>query len=231
MAQHGASERAVEGLQPQRLWNYFLDLTQIPRESGNEGQVRAYLVEFAKKHGFAFQVDDAGNVIIKVPATKGMEHVPSLALQGHMDMVCVKEDDVEFNFATDPLVLERDGDWLKARGTTLGADNGIAIALALDLFTDPEASHGPLEAIFTTSEETGLEGAFGLDASMIDSRKMLNLDSEEEGIFFIGCAGGVENVSDVSFGINEQAAILQFRRTGDYGSIDQDGGSHMVPLT
>ena len=192
MAQHGASERAVEGLQPQRLWNYFLDLTQIPRESGNEGQVRAYLVEFAKKHGFAFQVDDAGNVIIKVPATKGMEHVPSLALQGHMDMVCVKEDDVEFNFATDPLVLERDGDWLKARGTTLGADNGIAIALALDLFTDPEASHGPLEAIFTTSEETGLEGAFGLDASMIDSRKMLNLDSEEEGIFFIGCAGGVE---------------------------------------
>ena len=192
MTRSEISKKAIEGLEPQRLWNYFLDLTKIPRESGNEGGVRQYLVDFANAEGFAYHIDKSGNVIIKAPASPGMEHVPSLALQGHMDMVCVKDDGVSIDFAKDPLTVERDGDWLRARGTTLGADNGIAIALILDLFTDKEATHGPLEAILTVSEETGLEGAFGLDASKISSRRMINLDSEEEGVFYIGCAGGVE---------------------------------------
>ncbi|MDD3823143.1 MAG: aminoacyl-histidine dipeptidase [Sphaerochaetaceae bacterium] len=197
MASSDPSRQAIEGLAPERLWNFFLDLSRIPRESGNEKQVRTYLVNFAKQHGFAYHVDTVGNLIIKAPATKGMEHVPSLALQGHMDMVCVKDEGVDHDFATDPLTLVREGDWLKAKGTTLGADNGIAIALMLDLLTDETARHGPIEAIITVSEETGLEGAFGLDASKIDSRKMLNLDSEEEGVFYIGCAGGVETNASI----------------------------------
>ncbi len=192
MSVHDASERAVAGLKAEQMWNYFLEISRIPRESGNEGGVRDYLIQFAKKHGFDYFVDKSGNVIIKVPATEGMEQVPSLALQGHMDMVCVKDEGVEHDFTRDPIVLQRNGDYLSAKGTTLGADNGIAIALILDLFTDPEAEHGPLEAILTVSEETGLEGAFGLEASLVESRKMINLDSEEEGVFYIGCAGGVE---------------------------------------
>lgn len=192
MASSEASRHAIDGLEPQRLWKYFLDLTRIPRESGNERAVRQYLVDFATREGLAYHIDGTGNLIIKAPPSPGMEQVPSLALQGHMDMVCVKDDGVVLDFAKDPLVLERDGDWLHAKGTTLGADNGIAIALILDLFSDKEAKHGPLEAILTVSEETGLEGAFGLDASKITSKRMLNLDSEEEGIFYIGCAGGVE---------------------------------------
>ena len=192
MSVHDASERAVAGLKAEQMWNYFLELSRIPRESGNEGGVRDYLVQLATKHGFVHFVDSSGNVIMKVPPTPGMEQVPSLALQGHMDMVCVKDEGVEHDFSRDPILLQRNGDWLSAKGTTLGADNGIAIALILDLFTDSEAKHGPLEAILTVSEETGLEGAFGLDASLVDSRKMLNLDSEEEGVFYIGCAGGVE---------------------------------------
>lgn len=192
MVVHEATQQAISDLPHQRLWNFFADISQIPRESGNEAGVRNYLINFAQTHGYKSFVDDAGNVIIKAPATAHMEQVPSLALQGHMDMVCVKEVGYDHDFARDPIILERDGDWIHARKTSLGADNGIAIALILDLLSDPDAVHGPLEAIFTVSEETGLEGAFNLDASLIDSRKMLNLDSEEEGVFYIGCAGGVE---------------------------------------
>ncbi len=187
-----ASRRAIEGLQSKNLWKYFLDISSIPRESGNETGVRNYLIEFANSHGMEHHTDKTGNVIIKAAATKGMEHLSSLALQGHMDMVCVKEEGVTHDFTKDPIILKRDGDWLKAEGTSLGGDNGIAIALILDLFTDPKAKHGPLEAIFTVEEETGLVGAFGLDPAFISSRKMINLDSEEEGVFYIGCAGGVE---------------------------------------
>lgn len=192
MRQSNDSVKAIEGLESRRLWNHFLEISRIPRESGNEEGMRRYLISFAKDHGFESEVDTTGNLIMRVPATEKMERVPSLALQGHMDMVCVKDEGIEHNFATDPLILRRDGDWLSAEGTTLGADNGIAIAMILDLLGDPDAAHGPIEAIFTVSEETGMEGAFGLDGSRIKSRNMLNLDSEEEGVFYIGCAGGVE---------------------------------------
>ena len=186
------SLQAIEGLEPQRLWRYFYDLSCIPRESGNEEGVRQYLLAFAKDHGLESHVDAMGNVIFRLNATKGLEQLPSVALQGHMDMVCVKDEGVVHDFLTDPLTLHREGDMLCAVGTSLGADNGIALALILDLFSDPLATHGPLEAIFTVTEETGLIGAFGLDPTKIHSRRLLNLDSEEEGVFYIGCAGGNE---------------------------------------
>jgi len=186
------SKRAVESLEPQALWNYFLEISCIPRESGNERGIREYLVQFAKEHGIQAFVDKTGNVILKTAASKGYEHYPSVALQGHMDMVCVKDPEIVHDFTKDPIILQRDGDWLKAKGTSLGADNGIAIAMILHLFTDQRLTHGPLEAILTITEETGLVGAFGLDPALVQSRLMINLDSEEEGVFYIGCAGGIE---------------------------------------
>ncbi len=185
------------------VWNYFKQLSSIPRESGNEGGVREFLLSFAKEHKFTALVDSIGNVIIKVPATNGKEHLPPLALQGHMDMVCVKGEGSKHNFLTDGITLIQEGDFLQGDNTTLGADNGIAIALILDLFTDNKASHGPLEGIFTIDEETGLTGAFDLDGSLIESRRMLNIDSEEEGVFFIGSAGGNEVDGTLSFNKSE----------------------------
>lgn len=183
---------AVRGLEPQSLWKFFSDISSIPRESGNEAGMQAYLTSFAKEHDLDYTVDGTGNVIIRKNAAPGFETKPSVALQGHVDMVCVKDEGIVHDFSTDPLTLVRDGDILKATGTTLGADNGIAVALMLSLLSDKDALHGPLEAIFTVEEETGLTGAFGLEEKHIRSRLLLNLDSEEEGVFYIGCAGGIE---------------------------------------
>lgn len=187
-----SSLEAIKGLQPENLWRYFYQLSQIPRESGNEEGVRQWLVAFAKEHGIRHAVDAIGNVIMYRDPSVGYEQVPSVALQGHMDMVCVKTADSAHDFTKDPIELVRDGEFIKAKDTTLGGDNGIAIAMILDIFTDPTVKHGPLEAIFTISEETGLTGAFELDAALVNSRRMLNLDSEEEGVVYIGCAGGLE---------------------------------------
>ncbi|MGH0053551.1 MAG: aminoacyl-histidine dipeptidase [Sphaerochaetaceae bacterium] len=185
-------QNAVKGLEPQALWEYFSELSDIPRESGNEEGVRHYLLSFAKEHGLEAIVDTIGNVIIRKQAYPGYEHRPSVALQGHMDMVCVKESWSNHDFSKDPIELVHDGDFLKANGTTLGGDNGIAIALALDILADKESKHGPLEALFTISEETGLTGAFHIEKDKVQSRLLINLDSEEEGVLYIGCAGGIE---------------------------------------
>ncbi len=190
---------ATDPLFTKNLWRYFKDISDIPRESGNEKGVREYLLSFAAAHQFEAASDETGNVIIKVPATAGKEHVSPLAFQGHMDMVCVRGDTSTHDFLTEGIELIHEGDTLKGNDTTLGADNGIAIALMLDLFTDTEASHGPLEGIFTVEEETGLTGAFALQSDMVDSRHLINLDSEEEGIFYIGCAGGNEVDGDLEF--------------------------------
>ncbi|MGD1823269.1 MAG: aminoacyl-histidine dipeptidase [Pleomorphochaeta sp.] len=179
-------------LEPKALFSYFKDISDIPRESGNEEGVRQYLLNFAKKNNFEAKVDKIGNVIIYVPATKGYENKSTVALQGHMDMVCVKTLESKHDFLKDPIDLQIDGDFLKAKDTTLGGDNGIAIAMALDVFTDKTCEHGPLEGIFTISEETGLTGAFNIEKEYVNSRKLINLDSEEEGIIYIGCAGGIE---------------------------------------
>ena len=172
--------------------DYFLEISKIPRESGNLDGIRQYLVKWANDNNFENVVDKTGNVIIYCPATKGYEDVPPVLLQGHMDMVCVKTPETVHDFTKDPIDVYQDGDWLKARGTSLGGDNGIAIAMTMAIFTDGEAVHGPLEAMFTVDEETGLTGAFGFDETLIQSRKLINMDSEEEGIIYIGCAGGTD---------------------------------------
>ncbi len=187
----------LEGYEPASVLRYFEEISRIPRESGNEAAIREFLVKFAEEHGLWHTVDAAGNVIIRKPASPGAEDVPSVALQGHMDMVCVKDDDYDHDFTKDPIRLKVEGDMLTAVGTTLGADNGIALAMILALFSDSKAVHGPLEGIFTVSEETGLDGAFGLDISQVQSRRLINLDSEEEGVFYIGSAGGGEVTADL----------------------------------
>jgi len=190
----------LDALKKKNLWKNFLELEQIPRESGNEAGVRQWLLSWAKAQGLEAFADETGNVFIRKEASKGYEHRSSVALQGHMDMVCVKRPGSTHDFKKDPIEVVVDGDCLHAKDTSLGGDNGIAIALILDILSDPSVNHGPLEAIFTISEETGLTGAYGLKEKEIHSRKLLNLDSEEEGILFIGCAGGkeVEGTLDVN---------------------------------
>jgi len=173
-----------------KVFENFKAISAIPRESGNEEGIRNYLVKWAKDNNLKGVVDKIGNVVVYCEATKGYENVAPLALQGHMDMVCVKTLDSKHDFKKDGIEIYEDGDFLRARDTSLGGDNGIAVAMIMDVFTDSNCKHGPLEAIFTVSEETGLTGAFNLDVSLIKSRKLINLDSEDEGIIFIGCAGG-----------------------------------------
>ncbi len=184
--------RTINNLQPKALFSYFKDISDIPRESGNEEGVRQYLLNFAKRNNFEAKVDKIGNVIIYVPATKGYENKSTVVLQGHMDMVCVKTLDSKHDFTKDPIDLQIEDDFIKAKDTTLGADNGVAIALILDVFKDSTVKHGPLEGLFTVSEETGLTGAFNVEPENIKGRKLINLDSEEEGVIYIGCAGGIE---------------------------------------
>lgn len=185
---------AIKGLQPESVWKYFEELSQIPRESGNEKAFRKYLINFAKQNNLFWAEDVVGNVIIKKPASSGNEKILPVVIQSHMDMVCVKTAESQHDFTKDPIKLVRKGEWMYADNTTLGADNGIAVAMTLSLFSDRGAVHGPLEALFTISEETGLDGALNLDISLLDSRRLINIDSEEEGEFIIGCAGGSEIV-------------------------------------
>ncbi|MCB1055615.1 MAG: aminoacyl-histidine dipeptidase [Acidobacteria bacterium] len=176
-------------LEPRHLWRRFDDLRRIPRPSKHEEAVRRWVLDFAASHGCETEADAAGNVVVRVPASPGFEHAPIVVLQGHLDMVCEKNSDTEFDFFHDAIRLELDGDRLTARGTTLGADNGVAVAAGLALLTDDTARHGPIELLFTVDEETGLNGARQLDPSIVRGRLLLNLDSEEEGVLTIGCAG------------------------------------------
>ncbi len=183
---------AIKDLKPQPVWEYFEELSQIPRESGNEKAFRKYLINFAEQKNLFWAEDSIGNVVIKKPASPGNGKILPTVLQSHMDMVCVKTSESEHDFTSDPIKLVKKGEWMYADNTTLGADNGIAIAMTLALFADTDAVHGPLEALFTIAEETGLTGALNLDISLLDSRRLINIDSEEEGEFIIGCAGGSE---------------------------------------
>ena len=179
-------------LENKHLWQIFNDISRIPRESGNEEGIRNYLLSWSRKHGLEARTDSIGNVIIKAPATEDCGKIPPIALQGHMDMVCVKKDNSAHDFKKDPISITTDGTLIRARGTSLGADNGIAMAMALDILSDKTAKHGPLEAIFTVSEETGMDGASALMAEDLEARRLINLDSEEEGIIYVGCAGGAD---------------------------------------
>ncbi len=180
----------IKDLQPQSVWAYFADICRVPRPSKKEEKMIAYLLEFGKSRGLETIKDEAGNVLIRKPATPGMEGKPWVCLQSHIDMVCEKNSDVSIDFEKDPIDAYVDGEWVKARGTTLGADDGIGVAAQLALLDAKDAVHGPIECLFTVDEETGLTGAFALQPGFLKSMILLNLDSEDEGQIFIGCAGG-----------------------------------------
>lgn len=180
----------IRKLEPTIVWKYFYEISQIPRASKKEEKICAYLMDFAKEHNLDAKQDKAGNVLITKPATKGKENVPTIILQSHVDMVCEKNSDVEHDFDNDPIETIIDGDWVKANGTTLGADNGIGVAAQLAVLASDDLSHGKIEALFTVDEETGLTGANSLEREFFTGDILLNLDTEEEGEIYIGCAGG-----------------------------------------
>jgi dipeptidase D len=179
-------------LKPNALWQHFASVLSIPRPSDHEEQIREYLIRFAEARNLVYQVDEAGNLIIRKPATPGKENHPGVCLQSHLDMVCEKNAGTEFDFLTDPIQAYIDGDWVKAKGTTLGGDDGIGIAAQMAVLDADNLAHGPLECLFTVAEETGLNGAFGIMPGFMQSNVLLNLDSEDEGELYIGCAGGMD---------------------------------------
>lgn len=178
--------------EPQAVWGYFHAINQIPRPSKKEEKIREFILKEAQKFGLKTEVDEVGNVIVYVPASPGYEDHETVIIQNHMDMVTDATPDRKINFNEDPIITFRDGDWIKADRTTLGADNGIGCAAALALMNDSSIAHPPLELLFTTDEETGLVGAWGVQASKLKGRKMINLDTEEWGSLYIGCAGGID---------------------------------------
>ncbi|MDR1763850.1 MAG: aminoacyl-histidine dipeptidase [Dysgonamonadaceae bacterium] len=180
----------IKDLKPNSVWKYFDRITQVPRPSKKEGKMVEFLLDFAEKHNLEARHDEADNVIIKKPASKGLEGLKTVILQSHVDMVCEKNADVVFNFETDPIKTRIDGEWVKAAGTTLGADDGIGVAAALALLAANDIEHGPVVCLFTSDEETGLTGAYALKKDFLEGDILLNLDSEEWGEFCIGCAGG-----------------------------------------
>lgn len=182
-------------LQPGAVWHYFDQICTIPRPSKQEEQILAWLTAFARQHNLSFQRDAAGNLRIDKPATPGCENSPVVALQAHVDMVCEKHSYVEHDFASQPIVPLIEGEWVKAHGTTLGADDGIGMAAILAILADKEMVHGRLEALFTVDEESGLTGAFALSGHFLSASMLINLDSEDEGELFIGCAGGVDTTA------------------------------------
>ena len=199
-------------MEPKLIWEQFDDITRVPRPSKKEEKIIAWLVEFAKKHGFDYQTDETGNVVIRKAATAGFEGRPAVILQSHMDMVCEKRSDVEFDFENDPIrTFIKDG-WVYADGTTLGADCGIGMAAALAVLLDESLEHPAIEALFTVDEETGLTGAFGLGEGMLTGKYLVNLDSEDEGELFIGCAGGIDTVARTNYEVEEAPENYAFVR-------------------
>ena len=186
-------------LKPARVFEQFARINQIPRPSKHEEQMIAYLKEFGRKRGLETLVDETGNVIIRKPASKGYEQRAVTVLQSHMDMVCDKLVDVDFDFHKDAIQTYVEGDWLHAKGTTLGADDGIGVAIELALLDSDDLEHGPIECVFTRDEETGLTGAFGMKAGFMTGDYLINLDSEDEGQIFVSCAGGINTTATFRF--------------------------------
>ena len=189
----------IENLEPKLVWKHFDDIRKIPRCSKHEEKIREHILDFAKKHNLKVKTDKTGNVVIIKPGTPGMENKTTVILQGHMDMVCEKNSDVEFDFSKDPINLKLNGDILTADGTTLGADNGIGLAISMAILEDNTLKHGPIEALFTVDEETGLTGAFAMESDMLTGKILLNLDSEDFGVITVGCAGGGDSQIKLPF--------------------------------
>jgi dipeptidase D len=196
----------ITNLEPAHLWKHFDEIRKIPHCSGNEEGLGNYVLEFAKKRKLEAHRDANGNILVRVPATSGHEQAPVVVLQGHLDMVGEKNSDVAHDFSKDPIQLRKDGDWLMAQGTTLGADNGIGLAAALAIVDSEDAIHGPLELLFTVDEEVGLTGAGKLEPSFLKGRLLLNLDSEELGAVYIGCSGGGDSTIHLPIGASAAPA-------------------------
>ena len=190
-----------------KVFDIFAEICKVPRPSKHEEQISQWLQSFAAAHGIECIADEAMNVIMRVPATPGYEDHEGIILQAHMDMVCEKNGDVVHDFMTDPIETYIDGEWLKAKGTTLGADNGIGISMALAAITDPELQHPAIECLFTVDEETGLTGAMKLKDGMLKHKRLINLDSEDDGQIFIGCAGGIDTLAKMHYELCDKSQI------------------------
>lgn len=199
----------IEDLEPKAIWKNFAELSKVPRPSKKEERVVAFVKKFGENLGLETLTDEVGNIVIRKPATKGMENRKMVTLQSHVDMVHQKNNDVNFDFEKDAIQPYVEGDWVKARGTTLGADNGLGVATAMAVLQSKEIAHGPLEAVFTVDEETGMTGAFALKPGFLKGDILLNLDSEDEGELYIGCAGGVD--TNVDWEYPEEAAPAGFQ--------------------
>ena len=206
-----ANKSILADLEPKSLFRFFGEILSIPRPSKHEEKMTEYLVNWAKERNLDYESDEIGNVIIRKGATKGKENSPWVCLQSHIDMVCEKNSDKDFDFEKDAIVPKIEGEWLKADGTTLGADDGIGVATALAILDANDIEHGPIECLFTVDEETGLSGAEALSPDVLKSRILLNLDSEDEGEIFIGCAGGIDTVARLPFDKEETPDAPAFK--------------------
>lgn len=211
-------EYVIQGRKPERFFRYFEQISAIPRESYHEEKIADYLVDFAKARNLEYYRDETNNVFIKAPATPGMEDKAPVLLQGHTDMVCEKNSGVEHDFSKDPLKLYVDGDLLRAKGTTLGADDGSAVAMMLMILDGELEAHPPVECLFTAAEETGMDGAKNFDYSLISARRMINLDIDSLGNVFCGCAGGVRSDLELSVkGVDFAGDAVSIKLTGLVG--------------
>ena len=192
-------KKILAELQPSEIWKYFEDICQVPRPSKKEDRIIDFLMEFGKRHNLQTKRDEIGNVLISKPATPGKENLKTIVLQSHMDMVCEKNNETVHDFDKDPIIPLIDNGWVKAKGTTLGADDGIGMAAEMALLTSSNIEHGPIECLFTVDEETGLSGAFALQSGFFNGEILLNLDSEDEGEIFIGCAGGIDTLATIEY--------------------------------
>ena len=211
-------------LKPARVFEQFAKINAIPRPSKREEKMIAYLKEFGESRGLETKVDETGNVLIKKAATAGFENRPTVILQSHMDMVCEKLVDIDFDFDNDPIQTYVDGEWLTAKGTTLGADDGIGCAIELAILDSDDIEHGPLECVFTRDEETGLTGAEGMKAGFMTGDMLINLDSEDEGQIFVSCAGGRNTTATFTFEKEEAPAGLFFMKATLKGLVGGHSG-------
>jgi dipeptidase D len=212
-------------LNPVPIWTYFVEICKIPRLSKNEGQIRSYLLDFADKNGLESKEDTVGNILIIRPASPGMENRKTVVLQSHMDMVGEKNADYPHNWATDPIIPVLRGDWIMAKGTTLGADDGIGIASQMAILTDKVLKAGKIECLFTVDEESGMTGAINLQPDFFEGRTLINLDSEDEGILFIGCAGGMDTVGTMTYepvAVKKGSRALEISVKGLHGGHSGD---------
>ncbi|MFA6770011.1 MAG: aminoacyl-histidine dipeptidase [Bacteroidales bacterium] len=210
-----------------KIFSIFDEITKIPRESGKEEKIIQYLIDFAESRSLEYKKDEAGNVVILKPGSPSMENAPTVILQSHSDMVCEKNSDSDFNFDTDPIKYEEENGWLIAKETTLGADCGIGMAAQLAVIDSKTLKHGPIEALFTTEEETGLFGAKALKPGFIEGKILINLDSEDEGELFIGCAGGVDTTAKFHYNTEKVSNENNFIKISIYGATGGHSGDEI----